>query len=193
MPWVERVAQAVAQQVEGQSVGYDALLPREAVVTLQTAVEIILAAGAVLLLVRDVRRAWRDRLRRPVTMLMAALVAALLIGVVGGQPHPSPWWLVVPGAVLLWEVARGWRLVPRCHFRETGIAAFAIGLLLAAFGLAMAGGSVAITLLGVAGALGLVALALFWHSHRREPLPWRAGDFSHYERRTHERTGTRLE
>jgi hypothetical protein len=154
---------------------------------LQTAVEIILAVGAAYLLVRDVRRALRDRLRRPVTLLMAALMAALLIGVIGGQSHPSPWWLVVPGAVLLWEVARGWRLVPRCHFREAGIAAFGFGLLLAALGLAMPGASAAIALLGAAGGLGLVALGLFWHSHRREPVPWRAGDFRHYERRSAER------
>lgn len=41
----------------------------------QVAVELILAAGAALLLTRDVRRAWRDPLRRPVTLLMASLVA----------------------------------------------------------------------------------------------------------------------
>jgi hypothetical protein len=40
----------------------------------QIAVELILAAGAALLLTRDVRRAWRDPLRRPVTLLMASLV-----------------------------------------------------------------------------------------------------------------------
>jgi hypothetical protein len=48
---------------------------------LQIAVELILAAGAALLLARDVRRDWRDPLRRPVTLLMASLVAVLLIGV----------------------------------------------------------------------------------------------------------------
>ena len=102
---------------------------------LQIAVELILAAGAALLLARDLRRAWRDPLRRPVTLLMASLVAALLIGVIGGQSHPSPWWLLVPGSVLVWEVVRGWRVVPRCHLREAGIGTFAAGLVLAAFGL----------------------------------------------------------
>lgn len=152
--------------------------------TLQAAVELILAAGAAFLLFRDVRRALRDPLRRPVTMLVAALMAVLLIGLIGGQSHPSPWWLLVPGAVLVWEVARGWRLVPRCHFREAGVGTFAIGLALAAFGLGVSDGSAAVALLSVAGIAGVASVVLFWLSHRREPRPWRANDFSHYERRS---------
>jgi hypothetical protein len=48
-------------------------------VTPQTGVELILAMGAAGLLARDVRRAWRDRLRRPVTLLAAGLMAAPLM------------------------------------------------------------------------------------------------------------------
>lgn len=142
----------------------------------QTAVELILAAGAAFLLARDLRRAWRDPLRRPARLLVAALMAALLIGVVGGRSHPSSWWLVVPGVVLGWEVIRGWRLVPRSHLWEAGLGAFAIALALAAFGLLVA-----------AGALGALAIGLLWLSHRREPPPWRRGDIAHYERRAAER------
>jgi hypothetical protein len=157
------------------------------VLTLQTAVELILAAGAAALLVRDLRRAWRDPLRRPVTLLMAALMAALLMGVIVGGSHPSPWWLVMPGGILAWEVARGWRLVPRCHLREKGIGLFAVGLLLAALGLGMEQGTIATVLLALAGAMGLGAVGLFVLSHRREPRPWRADDVTHYERRAVER------
>ena len=152
--------------------------------SLQIAVELVLAAGAAFLLARDLRRAWRDPLRRPVTLLVAALVAALLIGALGGQSYPSPWWLLVPGAILVWEVARGWRVVPRCHLREAGVGAFAVGLVLAAFGLGTSAGSSAIALLAAAGAAGVAALTLFWLSHRREPRPWRADDIKHYERRS---------
>ena len=155
--------------------------------TLQTAVEIILAVGAAFLLARDLRRAWRDPLRRQVSLLMASLVAALLIGVLGGQSHPSPWWLIVPGGILVWEVVRGWRVVPRCHLREAGIGTFAVGLVLAAFGLGLYEESIATMLLAAAAALGVVAIGLFWLSHRHEPAPWRAGDFSHYERRANQR------
>ena len=155
--------------------------------SLQITVEIILAAGAGLLLARDLRRAWRDPLRRPVTLLMASLVAALLIGVIGGQSHPSPWWLLVPGSVLVWEVVRGWRVVPCCHLREAGIGTFAAGLVLAAFGLGMYEESVSTVLLAVAALIGVAALALFWLSHRREPRPWRTDDVKHYERRASER------
>ena len=81
--------------------------------TLRTVVEIVLALGALLLLIRDLRRAWLDRLRRPITLLVAALIAGLLIGSVGGREHPSPWWLVLPALVLAWEFARGWRVAPR--------------------------------------------------------------------------------
>jgi hypothetical protein len=152
--------------------------------TLQAVVEVILAVGAAFLLLRDVRRAARDRLRRPVTLLVAALIAVLLIGVVGGQSHPSPWWLLVPGGILAWEVARGWRVVPRCHLREAGVGAFALGLVLAAFGFGMSEASAAIAFLATAAAAGCAALVLFWLSHRREPLPWRADDMKHYERRS---------
>jgi hypothetical protein len=130
------------------------------VLTLQAAVEIILAAGAGLLLARDLRRAWRDPLRRPVTLLVAGLMAILLIGVIGGRSHPSPWWLVVPGGILAWEVARGWRLVPRCYLREAGIGVFAVGLLLAALGLGMEQGSIVTALVAAAGALGFAAVGV---------------------------------
>jgi hypothetical protein len=157
------------------------------VLTLQAAVELILAAGAAVLLARDLRRAWRDPLRRPVTLLVAGLMAILLIGVIGGRSHPSPWWLVVPGGILAWEVSRGWRLVPRCHLREAGIGVFAVSLLLAALGLVMEQGSIATALVAAAGALGFAAVGLFVLSHRREPRPWRADDVSHYERRVNQR------
>ena len=154
---------------------------------LQGAVELILAAGAAFLLARDLRRAWRDPLRRPVTLLMASLVAALLIGVIGGQSHPSSWWLLVPGGVLVWEVVRGWRVVPRCHLREAGIGMFAAGLVLAAVGLGMYEESISSLLLAMAALTGAVALGLFWLSHRREPRPWRTDDVKHYERRAIDR------
>jgi hypothetical protein len=157
------------------------------VLTLQAAVELILAAGAAVLLARDLRRAWRDPLRRPVTLLVAALMTVLLIGVIVGGSHPSPWWLLVPGGVLVWEVVRGWRVVPRCHLREAGIGAFAAGLVLAAFGLGMYEDSISTVLLAVAALMGAAALGLFWLSHRREPRPWRAHDVKHYERRASER------
>ena len=147
---------------------------------MQSVVELILVLGAALLLARDLRRAGTDPLRRPITLLAAALVAALLIGAVAGRAHPSPWWLAVPAAVLLWEVARGWRVAPRCHLRELGVAAFALSLLLAMSGLA----SSATALLAASAAACVAALALLWFSHLREPHPWRAGDTSHYERRS---------
>jgi len=155
--------------------------------TLQAAVELILAAGAGLLLARDLGRAWRDPLRRPVTLLVAAFIAVLLIGVIGGASHPSPWWLFVPGCILAWEVARGWRLVPRCHLREAGIGMFALGLLLAALALGMEQGVIATVLLATAAAMGVAAATLFVLSHRREPRPWRADDIRHYERRAMQR------
>ena len=83
--------------------------------TLRGVVELILALGALLLLARDVCRAWLDDLRRPITLLLTALVGALLLGVFGGRPYPNPWWLMLPSSILAWEVARGWRRVPRCH------------------------------------------------------------------------------
>jgi peptidoglycan/LPS O-acetylase OafA/YrhL len=72
--------------------------------TLRAVTELILALGAALLLARDMRRAWLDQLCRPVTLLVATLVAVLLVSAIGGQPHPSPWWLVLPGGLLAWEV-----------------------------------------------------------------------------------------
>jgi hypothetical protein len=151
--------------------------------TLRAVTELILALGAVLLLARDMRRAWLDQLRRPVTLLVATLVAVLLVGAIGGRPHPSPWWLVLPGSLLAWEVGRGWRRAPRCHLWEAGVGAFAASLLLAAVGLGLRGGSIAAALLATAAGAVVVGAGLFWGSRRREPRPWRAGDTSHYERR----------
>lgn len=155
--------------------------------TLRTITELILALGAVLLLGRDMHRAWVDQLRRPVTLLMAALIAGLLIGTLGGRPHPSPWWLVLPGSVLAWEVGRGWRRAPRCHLWEAGIGAFAASLLLAALGLGGRVGSIPTALLATAAVAAGVGMGLVWRSRRQEPLPWRAGDTSHYERRMAQR------
>ena len=107
--------------------------------TPQSAVEVFLAVGALLLLGRDLRRAWRDELRRPISLLVAALVTALLIGTLAREAYPSPWWLLLPACVLAWEVARGWRQTPRCHVWEAGVAAFTAALLFAAAGLAMVG------------------------------------------------------
>lgn len=151
---------------------------------LQDAVELILALGTALLLARDVRRAWRDPLRRPITLLMATVMAALLIGVYGGQSHPSAWWLLVPGCALIWEAVRGWRRAPRCHLWEAGMGAFALCLLFAAAGLGLSDGKTAAILLIAAVASGVTAVFLLWRSHRREPRPSRTGDASHYERRT---------
>lgn len=151
---------------------------------LQSVVELTLALAALSLLARDSRRAWRDGLRRPVTLFAAALVALLLIGSFGGRPHPSPWWLALPAIVLGWEVARGWRRLPRCHLWEAGIGAFAAALLLAGAGLGLGGGTVANGLLATAAAVALLGVALLWRSHMREPRPWRADDRAHYERRS---------
>ena len=150
--------------------------------TPQTGVEFLLAVAA-LLLGRDLRRAWRDQLRRPISLLVAALVTALLIGALAGSPHPSPWWLVLPAGVLAWEVARGWRKAPRCHLWEAGVAAFTASLLFAVVGLAMQGEGLARTLLALATLGAMAGLGLLWQSRRREPRPWRTGDPAHYERR----------
>src|SRR5262245_17641234 len=115
--------------------------------TPQSTIELFLALMAVLLLARDVRRAWLDQVRRPSTLLMATLVTVLLAGTLGGRAHPSPWWLIVPGVVLAWEVRRGWRQTPHCHLWEAGVGAFAASLLLAVVGLELDGGSVATALL----------------------------------------------
>jgi len=155
--------------------------------TLQDTIGLVLAIAAVLLLARDLRRTWLDRLKRPSTVLMAALVATLLAGTLGDRAHPSPWWLVVPGVILVWEVRRGWRLTPRCHLWEEGVGAFAASLLLAAVGLALGGRGVATALLAASVAAGLVGVCLMWRSRRREPRPWRIDDRSHYERRSVQR------
>ena len=151
--------------------------------TLQSVVELILALGVSGLLLRDVRRAWGDRLRRPVTLLAAGLIAALLIGAGGGRSHPEPWWLLLLAALLAWEAIRGWREAPRCHLWEAGAGGFAVSLVLAALGLGLGDGSTATLLLSTAILLGLLSVGLLWRSHRREPRPARADDVGHYERR----------
>lgn len=153
---------------------------------LQAVTELILALGAVSLLGRDMRRAWADQLRRPVTLLVAALIAGLLIGSLGGRPQPSPWWLILPAAVLAWEVGRGWRWAPRCRLWEAGVGAFGVSLLLAALGL---GGDWIdrTALLATAALAAGVGVSLVWRSHRHEPRPWRVSDPKHYERRMAQR------
>jgi hypothetical protein len=147
-------------------------------VSAQAVFEVALAVAALALLARDLYRAWRDKQRRPMTLLVAGLVAVLLAGVLGGREQPRPWWLALPAGILTWEVARGWRHTPRCHLWAAGVAAFALALALAAFGLAMQS-----VLLIPAVAASIVGFVLLWLSRRREPRPWRAGDVSHYERR----------
>ena len=151
--------------------------------TPQSAVEVFLAVAALLLLGRDLRRAWRDELRRPISLLVAALVSALLIGALAGEPLSTPWLLVLPAGVLAWEVARGWRQTPRCHVRETGVAAFAAALLFAVAGFATREESITTTLLALAAVAGMLGLGLLWRSRRTEPRPWRIEDPDHYERR----------
>jgi hypothetical protein len=154
---------------------------------LQSVVELVLALGAVLLLARDMHRAWLDQLRRPITLLMGALIAALFLGAVGGPPHPSSWWLVLPASVLAWEVGRGWRRAPCCHLWEAGVGACALSLLLAAAGLGVSVDSVAAALLVTAAGAAAVGAGLLWRSRRREPRPWRTDDVTHYERRLAQR------
>lgn len=144
----------------------------------QAMIEIALAVAALTLLARDLHRAWRDKQRRPMTLLAAGLMVVLLAGVLGGREQPHPWWLALPAGILAWEVARGWRRTPRCHLWEAGVAAFALALALAAFGLAVQS-----LLLIPAVAASIVGFVLLWLSRRREPRPWRAQDVSHYERR----------
>ena len=155
--------------------------------TAQSTIELVLALAAVLLLARDLHRTWLDQLRRPVTLLIAVLVTVLFVGTLGGRDHPSPWWLVVPGAILAWEVGRGWRRTPRCHLWEAGVGAFGASLLLAAVGLDVEEGTLAAALLAACVAAGIVGVDLTWRSRRREPRPWRIDDGSHYERRTLQR------
>lgn len=147
-------------------------------------IELVLGLGAILLLARDANRAWVDRLRRPSTLLMAAVVTVVLAGTMGGLQHPEPWWLVVPGLILAWEARRGWRQAPRCRLWESGVGAFALGVLLAGAGLQVGAGTVGSALLAAAAGASLVGAVLLWQSHRREPRAWRANDVSHYERRS---------
>jgi len=151
--------------------------------TPQSAVEVFLAVAALLLLGRDLRRAWRDELRRPISLLVAALVTALLIGTLAREPYPSPWWLLLPAGILAWEVARGWRQTPRCRVWETGAAAFTAALLFAVAGLAMRAEGTRTTLLALAAVAGMLGLGLLWRSRRTEPRPSRIEDPDHYERR----------
>lgn len=148
--------------------------------TLQSVTELVLSLGAIFLLARDMHRAWLDRLRRPITLIWAGLISALLIG---ARPHPSPWWLVLPAVILGWEVVRGWRRAPRSHHWEAGVGAFAVSLLLAVVGLAPAEGSLQSALLMAAATAAVVGSGLLLQSRGKEPPPWRAGDVSHYERR----------
>lgn len=152
--------------------------------SLQPIIEVALALAAVALLARDLYRAWRDPLRRPMTLLVAAVMVVLLAGVVSGHEQPSAWWLAVPAAVLGWEVARGWRRTPRCHLWEAGVGAFALALILAVLGL-----EIARAWFVAAAAISALGFALLWLSHRREPRPWRANDVAHYERRAAPRAG----
>lgn len=143
-----------------------------------------------LLLLRDLRRTWRDGLRRPITLGVAALIALVLLGTLAGRDVPSPWWFIGLAAVLLWEAVRGWRRSPRSRLWEAGIGAFAMGLLLGLAGLGIGvferGGPA--LLAASAGAL-IVGLALAWLSRAREPRPWRTDDPAHYERRRSGRVG----
>ena len=150
------------------------------------AIELVLAVAALVLLGRDLYRAWRDPLRRPMTLLVAGLMVVLLAGVFGGREHPSPWWLVLPAAILAWEVARGWRRTPRCHLWEAGMGAFALSLALAGVGLGVAREELLVAA-AAASVPGFVLLAL---SRRREPRPWRADNVAHYERRAAPRPRT---
>ena len=156
--------------------------------TLQSVFEIALAAAALTLLGRDLRRAWRDAQRRPATLLSAAAIAVLLLGTFGGRSGPNPWWLALPAGVLAWEAVRGWRRTPRSHLWEAGMGAFAVGLLLGAIGLGIGSGLSATVLVIGGAAAGMSGFGLLWKSRRREPKPWRADDIAHYERRSPERT-----
>lgn len=151
-------------------------------------IELGLALGALVLLARDVQRARRDHHRRPITVFMAGLMTVVLSGALGGSPHPDPGWLILPGSILAWEAARGWRLAPNSRRWEAGVAAFALGVLLAMIALSLTSGDVAWALLGSALGTGLVGALLLWRSRRIEPRAWRANDSSHYERRSHPRS-----
>lgn len=155
--------------------------------TAETGIGIVFAAMALLLLGRDLRHTWHDPWRRPVSLLVEALLAVLFIGTLAGRTHPSPGWLAVPATVLAWEAVRGWRRTPRCHLWEGGVAAFAAALVFALFGLSLYATQWTGALLGGSAIASLLGVALLWQSRRREPRPWRAGDPQHYERRQSER------
>lgn len=152
----------------------------------QWIVGIVLALAAVALLARDLRRAGNDPLRRPVTLFMASLVVVVLAGTFGARRLPNPWWLLLPAGVLAWEAARGWTQLPRCRLREGAMAAWALGLALAAVALATGGAMVA-PLLGAAAAAFAAGIFLLWRSRAREPRPWRSADRERYERREAQR------
>ena len=156
---------------------------------LKLALGVVLAAAALALLARDLRRAWRDEQRRPVTLLAAVVIVVVLLSTLGSLRLPSPWWLALPAAVLAWEAVRGWRRTPRSRLWEAGMAAFAAALVLGAAGLAPAGDGAESVLLSLAAAAGAGGVALLWASRRREPAPWRTSDPARYERRAQERTG----
>lgn len=160
--------------------------------TLPSAFAIGLAIAALALLARDLQRAWRDRQRRPVTLLAATAVAVLFAGTLGGRAEPDPWWLALPAALLAWEAARGWRRTPRSRLWEAGMAAFAAALLFGAAGFASGAAPASSVLLSIGAVSGLVGLALLGSSRRREPRPWRAEDSAHYERRSPGRQRTKV-
>src|SRR5256714_14177484 len=65
---------------------------------LQSVIELILAVAAMMLLGRDLLRAWRDPARRPMSLLVAALVAVLFFGTRASGAHPNPWWMPPVGS-----------------------------------------------------------------------------------------------
>jgi hypothetical protein len=142
----------------------------------------LLAFVALALLARELRRVDRDPLRRPLTLLAGSLVVVVLGGTIGGRALPDPWWLLLPAAVLAWEAARGWRRSPRWHLWESGVGAWAAGLVLAAVALALPAAATA-PLLAAAAAACAIGTGLMVRSARREPRSWRRDDPDHYERR----------
>ena len=146
----------------------------------------ILAAAALALFARDLRRALFDEQRRPVTLFVGAAIAVLMVATLGARRPPSAWWLAVPAALLAWEAVRAWRWTPRSRLWQAGMAAFGAALVLCAAALASQGDALLLSLAGGASAAGV---GLLWASWRREPRPWRAGDPVHYERRAAPRAG----
>lgn len=150
----------------------------------QLLLEILFAATALVLLGYGIYRTWLDQLRRPITLLLWAFLTAIFAGVIGSPPHPRAWWFALPAGVLAWEAVRGWTRAPRCHLRESGLAALAAALVTYVLTLFLpAWGPLALGGLSLAVALALVGLGLLIRSHRREPSPGRPGDGTHYERR----------